>query len=150
MFGRDKKPAPLAKPSDAQIRYLALIQSIKKAYRQAPNGPVNLQRFLTLIDVFEALYQDRATDEVGDNYLNAFVGTGIIEGRVADILGTVPEAIQRQRLYTTNKGQVDASQAAVHIDALIKCLDRERFNSPVETTLAPFTTTLQQMANGQI
>lgn len=150
MFGRKKKPAPLPERTAMQDQFLQLVKDIKSVYRAAPDTPVDKQKFLLLVDFFEALYVNKVTDEIGDNYLNSFISTGRIEGAVADILGTVPEAIQRQRIFIEQQAHVYPHQCAILCDALVKCLDRERFTPPFEAIISRFAQDLWKISKGEI
>lgn len=133
-----------------QKKWLELAYEVKSAYAKDNVKLANKGKLILVIEAFESVYKDRSTANEEHFYLSKLIGTGRIEGTLDEVLGTVNSAIQRSVLFISNEPQISCSQAEVFSTALVNCLDKEKFNSELDTTLAPYHSTLIDIAKGNV
>lgn len=133
-----------------QKKWLELAHEVKSAYAKDKVKLANKGKLILVIEAFESVYKDRSTANEEHFYLGKLIGTGRIEGTIDEVLGTVDSAIQRSVLYISNEPKISCSQAEVFSTALVNCLDKEKFNSELDTTLAPYYSTLIDIAKGNV
>lgn len=131
--------------------WLTLAEKVHQNYADAePDTPINLERFLTVLDVFAALHAGRASENDGGYYLGNLIGTGRFEGTMEQVLGTVPQAIERTHLFYRQKGVIYSHQAEIVTRNLIAVLRKEKFKQSLDMLLARFAEPLNNLASGNL
>lgn len=133
-----------------QTEWLTLARKVKAAYAKNPKALADKVKLTKVLNVFEAVYDDRSTTNEEHFYLGKLIGTGRIEGTQEQVLGTVKDAIRRTINFVANEPNMDCRRAELYSTALVNCLDKEKFKSNLDVILAKHRPTLEDIANGCI
>lgn len=134
-----------------QQEWLELAKDVRAAYVSKPlAAPADKAKLTSVINAFEAVYDDRSTNNEEKFYIGTLVQSGRIEGKAEEILGTVKGAIQRTIHHVTSEPNIDCMRAALYSRTLVNCLEKEKFKSNLDTTLANYRVILEDIAKGNV
>lgn len=126
------------------------VKRVHQNYAKAQNIKVDKKKLLAVLYAFRDLYNQRSTCREEEYYLSNLIGTGAIEGRREDVLGTVPQAVKRTEQFIFESVDIYSHQAEIICRNLINILRKENFTIAIDEVLAPHKVALTDLKMGDL